>query len=34
MLLKIEYTTEIWFEYFNIPGLYIAMQVVLALTAS
>mmetsp|Transcript_1804 Transcript_1804/g.2459 ORF Transcript_1804/g.2459 Transcript_1804/m.2459 type:complete len:418 (-) Transcript_1804:208-1461(-) len=29
-----EYTAEIMFETFNIPGLYIAVQAVLALTAS
>ncbi|CAG5122234.1 unnamed protein product [Candidula unifasciata] len=29
-----EYTAEIMFESFNIPGLYIAVQAVLALTAS
>ena len=29
-----EYTAEIMFESFNVPGLYIAVQAVLALTAS
>jgi len=29
-----EYTAEIWFETFNVPGLYIAVQAVLALCAS
>lgn len=29
-----EYTAEIMFETFNVPGLYIAVQAVLALAAS
>ena len=29
-----EYTAEIMFESFNVPGLYIAVQAVLALAAS
>ena len=29
-----EYTAEIMFETFNVPGLYIAVQAVLALCAS
>jgi actin-related protein 3 len=31
---NLEYTGEIMFEIFNVPGLYIAVQVVLAIAAA